>query len=147
MMLFLRCAASFAGFTILARFTAWHFNRRWFVIIQSAMIFCAFLFLLAGSRLSLFFSTVFLFGLLTSACYNNSIFYSGATGRNPQKNLALHEIFLAIGNAVGSAGGGFVYQYFRFTGVCLALILFYGIVLWVFILINKRETRLADDAL
>jgi predicted MFS family arabinose efflux permease len=142
MLLFFRCTASFAGFTILAKFTGWHFNRRWFIIIQSGMIFCTFLLMLAGSRLFLYNMIVLIFGLMTSACYNNSIFYSGVTGINPKKNLALHEIFLAIGNAAGSAGGGFIYQYFRFTGVCLALMLFYGIGLWAFVIINKKEAGL-----
>ena len=142
MMLFLRCVAGFVGFSILARFTAWQFESRWFLFLQSGLIFCTFLLMLAGSWLSLWYAIVLLYGLLNSGCYNSSIFYSGSTGKNPKKNLALHEIFLAIGNAAGSAGGGFIYQYFRFTGVCFALILLYGMGLSVLIILNRKEARL-----
>jgi predicted MFS family arabinose efflux permease len=139
MVLFLRCAAGFVSFSVLARFTSWHFNRRWFIFLQGGLIVCALLFMLSGSRLSFFYVIVLIYGLLNSGWYNNSIFYSGSTGKNPKKNMALHEIFLCMGNAFGTAGGGVLYQHFRFTGVCLAVILLYGIGLWVLVLLNRKE--------
>jgi predicted MFS family arabinose efflux permease len=67
------------------------------------------------------------------------MFYSGATGKNPKKNLALHEIFLCVGNATGTAGGGFFYQRFGFTGTCFVLILVLGLGLAVFVLLERRD--------
>jgi len=139
MVLFFRSMAGFIGFSVLARFTLWHFNRKWFLITQGTLIFCTFLFLFAGNRLAFYTVVVFLFGFTHSCCYDNSIFYSGATGKDPKKNLALHEIFLSIGNAAGSAGGGFIYQHFRFGGTCFALVLVLGLGLGLLILLNKRE--------
>ena len=55
--------------------------------------------------------------------------------------MALHEIALALGNAAGSAGGGIVYQHFRFTGTCLVLFLFLGLGMALLTLLNKREAR------
>jgi predicted MFS family arabinose efflux permease len=137
--LFLRGVISFLGFAILARFTAWHFSRRWFLFLHSGLMLCTIILMLAGNRLYLFVIPVVLYGFIYAACYNNSMFYSGATGRNSKKNLALHEIFLSIGNIAGTAGGGFFYQHFRFTGTCIAMFLTLGAGLGIFALFNQRD--------
>jgi predicted MFS family arabinose efflux permease len=139
MVLFSRCVTGFAGFTLLARFTAWQFTRKWFIFLQCGLIFCTVLMLFAGGRLFMYFIVALFYGLLNSACYNNSIYYSGATGRNPKKNLALHEIFMCMGNATGTAGGGFIYQRFRFTGMTLSLLLAFGLGLAAFIWLDQRR--------
>jgi predicted MFS family arabinose efflux permease len=139
LVLFVRCIAGLMGFTVLARFTRWHFNRRWFILVQSGLVFCALAFALAGSRLNFYFVIVFLYGFVNSCCYNNSIFHSSATGKNPRKNLALHEIFLSVGNICGALGGGFCYQRLGFSGLFLAVSLFLGLGLAVFIMLNNRE--------
>ena len=123
-MLFIRSICGFLGFTILARFSSWHFNRRWFYFLQAGIISCAVLFLFSGGQLYLFYFIAILVGLINSGCYNNSIFYSSSTGKNPRKNLALHEIVQSVGSAAGSAGGGFIYQNFRYAGTFTVLILF-----------------------
>ena len=139
--LFSRSVIGFIGFSVLAKFTFWHFNRRWFFIVQGCLMFCTLLFLPAGNRLPFYFIIVMLFGFLNSSSYDNSIFYSGTTGKNPKKNMAIHEIVLAIGHAAGSAGGGLVYQHFRFTGTCLALFMVLGLNMGVLWLMDKREAR------
>lgn len=141
MILFIRSVLGFIGFTVLARYKAWHFNHRWFIITQSGLVICAFFFLITGSRLSIFVIVAVLYGFLNSACYNNSIFYSGATGKNPKKNLALHEIVMSVGNAAGTAGGGLIYQNFRFTGTSLALMFILGIGLGVQIYLDRGRRR------
>jgi predicted MFS family arabinose efflux permease len=70
------------------------------------------------------------------------MFYSGSTGKNPKKNLALHEIFMAIGNAAGSAGGGFVYQRFSYAGTFLALFLALGAGMALHIMFSRKEMEL-----
>jgi predicted MFS family arabinose efflux permease len=137
--LFVRCVAGLIGFTLLARFTRWHFNRRWFILVQSGLVFCALAFMLAGNRLSFYFIVVTLYGFVNSCCYSNSIFHSSATGKNPRKNLALHEIFLSIGSICGALGGGFCYQRLGFSGVFFAASLFLGLGLAVFVILNNRE--------
>ena len=142
MILFVRSIAGFIAFSILARYSAWHFNRRWSMILQGGLMLCACFFLLAGNKLAVFFLIVIVCGFLNSGCYNTSIFYSGATGKNPKKNMALHEICLALGNATGSAGGGFFYQHFRFTGTCLALFAFLGIGMGIHAFLNRKDAAI-----
>jgi predicted MFS family arabinose efflux permease len=139
LVLFVRCIAGLIGFTVLARFTRWHFNRRWFILVQSGLLFCALAFVLAGNRLVFYFVIVFFYGFVNSCCYNNSIFHSSATGKNPRKNLALHEIFLSIGNTFGALGGGFCYQRLGFSGAFFIVSLFLGLGLAVFVVLNNRE--------
>jgi predicted MFS family arabinose efflux permease len=115
------------------------FNRRWFILVQGGLVFCALAFVLAGSRIGLYFVVVILYGLVNSCCYSNSIFYSSATGKNPRKNLALHEIFLSIGSTCGALGGGFCYQRLGFSGAFLVVALFLGLGLGAFVLLNNRE--------
>jgi hypothetical protein len=121
MVLFIRSISGLIGFTVLARITFWHFNRRWFLLVQAVLAICALAFLPAGSMIPFYFVIIFIYGFAHSCCYNNSIFHSSATGKNPGKNLALHEMLLAIGSAAGSAGGGFFYQRFGFAGTFAAL--------------------------
>jgi predicted MFS family arabinose efflux permease len=139
LVLFVRCVAGLIGFTVLARFTRWHFNRRWFILVQSGLLLCALAFVLAGNRLVFYFGIVFFYGFVNSCCYNNSIFHSSATGKNPRKNLALHEIFLSIGNTCGALGGGFCYQRLGFSGAFFIVSLFLGLGLGVFVALNNRE--------
>jgi predicted MFS family arabinose efflux permease len=143
LVLFFRCATGLVGFTILARITSWHYNRRWFIILQCGLILSSFLFLVAGNRLLIYFMIAMLYGIIHCSCSNNSLFYSGSSGKNSKKNLAIHEMINSFGSASGTAAGGFLYQRFRFTGVCLVLLLFYGAGLWIIFTLNKRETRLA----
>ena len=142
--LFARCVSGFIAFIILAKFTAWNFILRWLIIIQAGLVFCAFLFLIAGSRLSFYYVVVVLFGLINASCNTNSLFYSRATGKNPKKNLALHEMFTCTGNAAGSAGGGLVYQNFGFAGTCFALMLALGAGLAGLILLNRIARKNID---
>jgi predicted MFS family arabinose efflux permease len=139
LVLFVRCIAGLIGFTVLARYTRWHFNRRWFILVQAGLVFCALAFVLAGNRLSFYFVIVFLYGFVNSCCYSNSIFHSSATGKNPRKNLALHEIFLSVGTICGALGGGFCYQRLGFSGVFFIVSLFLGLGLAVFVVLNNRE--------
>jgi len=141
MMLFFRCAAGFVCFAILGKFSAWHFKRWWFVCLAGGLTLCATMFFLAGNSLAFFFVIAGLFGFFNSGCNTTSTFYAGATGINPKKNLALHEIFLSLGTAIGSAGGGFLYQHFRFTGMSFALTLFLVICLGLLMLPGKRTKR------
>jgi MFS family permease len=137
--LLFRCIASFIGFVLLAKITAWHFNFRWLIIQQAGLALCAFLFLLAGNQVFFYFGIVVLYGFMSSLCITSSTFYSRATGKNPKKNLALHEMFLCAGNAVGTAGGGQLYQHFGFPGICIALMLVLVAFLGVFVVIKRKN--------
>jgi DHA1 family multidrug resistance protein-like MFS transporter/DHA1 family quinolone resistance protein-like MFS transporter len=139
MVLFIRCVSGLIGFTVLARITFWHFNRRWFLLVQGVLVLCAFAFLPAGNMIPLYFVIIFLYGFAHSCCYNNSIFHSSATGRNPGKNLALHEMLLSIGSALGSAGGGFCYQRFGFAGTFAALGIVQVLALVLFALLDYHD--------
>jgi predicted MFS family arabinose efflux permease len=94
---------------------------------------------LAGSRVSFYFVIVILYGFVNSCCYSNSIFHSTATGKNPRKNLALHEIFLSVGSICGALGGGFCYQRLGLLGVFCVASLFLGLGLAVFVILNNWE--------
>jgi predicted MFS family arabinose efflux permease len=139
MVLFIRCVSGLIAFTVLARISFWHFNRRWFLLVQGALVLCVLGFFLAGSLVPLYFVIIFFYGFVNSCCYNNSIFHSSSTGRNIGKNLALHEVFLSIGSALGSAGGGFCYQRSGFAGTFAALGIVQVLALVFFVLLDYRK--------
>ena len=138
-LLLFRCVAGFIGFILLAKFTAWHFNFPWFIILQAGLALTAFLFLIAGTGLQIYFGIVFFYGLVNAACNTASVFYSRATGKNPKKNLALHEMFLCVATASGTAGGGMLFQHFGFAGTSLALLLLSSIVIGAFAFLIRRH--------
>lgn len=121
LLLLFRGLAAFLGFTLLARYTFWHFNRRWIVLVQGALVILPVLFLAAGNSLSLFVLFLVIFGLFFSGSYNNSLYHSSAGSQNAGKSMAIHEIFITIGAAAGSFGGGLCYQYLGFRRTFLVL--------------------------
>jgi predicted MFS family arabinose efflux permease len=121
LLLLFRGAAAIIAFTWFARYTFWHFNRRWFLFLQGVMILCALLFIGAGKYLLPYLAIAAVYGFFYAGCYNNSIFHAGADKKNTGKNMALHEMFLALGSASGSLSGGFVLQYSGMTGALLFL--------------------------
>jgi predicted MFS family arabinose efflux permease len=136
--LLFRGIAGLLAFTFYARFTFWHFNRRWFFILQGAMVAAALLFLVAGNRIILYSVMAFCVGFLYAGCYNNSIFHAGADKKNPAKDMALHEIFLSLGGAAGTLGGGFCYQYFGMGNTFLLLALIQAVGLGVQIRLDRQ---------
>jgi predicted MFS family arabinose efflux permease len=139
MLLLFRGLAAMIGFSLFARLSFWHFNRRWFLIVQGACLICALFFMLAGKNLFLNFAAIAVYGFFYSGMYNNSIFHSSAGAKNNKSNLAIHEIFLSIGNMLGSFGGGLCYQRFGMTGTFLALSLVLSLVLAVYVLLIYRN--------
>jgi predicted MFS family arabinose efflux permease len=121
--LLFRGLGALTGFSILARTSRWHFNRRWFILVQGLLIFDLVLFMALGSFVPAYFFLSFLVGLLYSGSYNNSLFHSSASPENPEKNLSFHEIFLSSGSVLGSLCGGMIYQYFGLYPAFLLLAL------------------------
>jgi predicted MFS family arabinose efflux permease len=138
LLLLFRGAAAIIAFTCFARSTVWHFNRRWFFFLQGIMILCALLFIGAGKYLFPYLAIASVYGFFYAGCYNNSIFHAGADKKNTGKNMALHEMFLSLGSASGSLGGGFVLQYFGMTGTLLFLALVQTLGLAVLVRLDRQ---------
>jgi predicted MFS family arabinose efflux permease len=138
LLLLFRGAAAIAAFTWFGRYTFWHFNRRWFLFLQGIMILCALLFIGAGKHLLPYLAIAAIYGFFYAGCYNNSIFHAGADKKNTGKNMALHEMFLSLGNASGSLGGGFAFQYFGMTGALLFLALVQTLGLLVLVRFDRQ---------
>jgi predicted MFS family arabinose efflux permease len=138
LVLLVRGAAAIIAFTWFARYTFWHFNRRWFLILQGMIILCALFFITAGTLVIPYLALSFIFGFFYAGSYNNSIFHSGADKKNTQGNMAFHEMFLSIGSAAGSLGGGFCLQYLGMSGALLILALVQAIGLAVLVLIDRH---------
>jgi predicted MFS family arabinose efflux permease len=138
MVMLFRGIAGLAAFTFFARFTFWHFNRRWFLSLQALLVLTALLFAVSGKAIPLYMILAVAFGFFYAGCYNNSIFHSGADKKNPAKNMALHEIFLSVGGAAGSLGGGLCFQYLGPVNLFLILALVEAAGLGVQILLDRR---------
>ena len=143
LILFFRCVVGFAAFVFMAKFTGWHFNRRWILIPHGILILLVLLFFPAGSRLFFYFVIAIVYGFLNSTWNTSSIFYSSTTGRNPRKNLAIYEISISLGNGSGSVAGGFFYQQFRFGGSCLALFLIMGLGMGLLVFLDRKISRIS----
>jgi predicted MFS family arabinose efflux permease len=138
LLLLFRGAAAIIAFTWFARYTFWHFNRRWFFFLQGIMILCALFFIGAGTRLLVYVIIASIYGFFYAGCYNNSIFHAGADKKNTGKNMALHEMFLSLGSAAGSLGGGFILQYFGITSALLFLAVVQALGLLVLVLVDRQ---------
>jgi predicted MFS family arabinose efflux permease len=119
--LLFRGTAAVLAFTVYAKFTFWHFNRRWFFLVHTGLILFLLLLILPGRSVPLNIIVVFCIGFLYAGANNNSLFHSGADKTNPGKNMAYHEIFTYTGTIAGTLVGGFGYQHFGMFGTLLAL--------------------------
>lgn len=134
-LLLVRGVLSLIGFTILARFTNWHFNRSWIILIQIITIGAIAIMLMLPSNFWIHSAFIILFGLLYSAAYNNSIFHGCSGAINRGGRMAVHEAALTAGVASGSFLGGLFYQKGGMHGV------------WIFLLILEVLALLAMTAL
>jgi predicted MFS family arabinose efflux permease len=141
MVLLFRGLAAIIAFTLYSRFAFWHFNQRWILLLQALLILLALLFLLGNGLVVFYMVIAFGFGLIYAGCYNNSLFHSGADKKNTAKNMAFHEIFLSIGAAAGSLGGGLCFQYLGMGGTFLILALVQAAGLGFLVLLNSRFRR------
>jgi predicted MFS family arabinose efflux permease len=138
LLLLFRGAAAIVAFTWYARYTFWHFNRRWFLILQGSIILCSILLFTAGAHVLIYLGIAFLYGFVYAGCYNNSIFHSGADKKNTGRNMALHEMFLSVGSAMGALGGGFCFQYIGMAGTLLVLALIQAAGFLALVLIDRQ---------
>jgi predicted MFS family arabinose efflux permease len=138
LVLLFRGAAAIIAFTWYARYTFWHFNRRWFLILQGSIILCTLLLITAGTHVLIYLIIACLYGFFYAGCYNNSIFHSGADKKNTGKNMAFHEMFLSIGSAAGALGGGVFFQYIGMTSTLLIMALIQAAGFLVLVLIDRQ---------
>jgi predicted MFS family arabinose efflux permease len=139
LVLLFRGLAGVIAFTFYARFIFWHFNRRWILFLHSSLVVLALALFFSGKIIFFYMIIALIFGFTNAGCYNNSIFHSGVDKKNPAKNMALHEIFLSIGGAAGSLGGGFCLQFFGMGSTFFILTLVQGAGLAAQFYLDKRQ--------
>jgi predicted MFS family arabinose efflux permease len=122
-LLLLRGIVTLAGFTLLARHSAWHFRRSWILAVQGITLILILAVLILPSRLEFLGVFILLFGILYAASYNNSIFHGSSGAVNRGRRMAIHEAVLTMGVASGSLGGGILYQQGGINLVWLFLLL------------------------
>jgi predicted MFS family arabinose efflux permease len=140
MVMLFRGIAGVIAFTFFARYIFWHFNKRWIIFLHASLIVSSLILLFSGKVIFFYMLIAFVFGFINAGCYNNSIFHSGVDKKNPAKNMSLHEIFLSIGGATGSLGGGYCFQFFGMGATFLILALIQGAGLAAQLYLDRRQT-------
>jgi predicted MFS family arabinose efflux permease len=139
MVMLFRGIAGVIAFTFFAKFIFWHFNKRWMIFLQGSLIIFSLVLLFSGKVIFFYMLIAFIFGFVSAGCYNNSIFHSSVDKKNPAKNMALHEIFLSIGGATGSLGGGYCLQFFGMGSTFFILALIQGAGLAAQFYLDRRQ--------
>ncbi|AEF81139.1 MFS transporter [Leadbettera azotonutricia] len=134
-----RGIAGVLAFTFFAKFIFWHFNKKWILFLHGSLIVSSLILLFSGKMILLYMIIAFAFGFISAGCYNNSIFHSGVDKKNPAKNMALHEIFLSIGGAAGSLGGGYCLQFFGMGSTFFILAIIQGAGLAAQFYLDRRQ--------
>lgn len=140
-LLLVRGVVSLAGFTLLARFTRWHFRRFWILLVQLLTVLLILGALLLPSRLTVYGGFVLLFGLLFSASYSSSIFHGCSGALNRGGRMAIHEAVLTAGVASGSLLGGIFYQRGGITGAWTFLLILQLLGLAAMLLLRKSRAK------
>ena len=117
--LLIRGVTSCVSFYILGKLHFWHFKKSLIFLVQALFALLSFSALIFSSLLfyGIFF---FLFGILFSFAYTQSIFHGSSGAVKRSQRMVIHEVLLTVGTILGAVGGGWFYQTFSFSNVLLA---------------------------
>ncbi len=124
------CLANFAGFYITGKTKAWHHRMAPFIAAQLISAASMLIILFATHLLSLYTAAILL-GAGQSFVYASHQFYCVSGKSNRSGSMAIHELLIAIGYAVGALAGGYLAEYltrytpysFCFTAIIAAIAL------------------------
>ncbi len=104
------CFVRVGAFTLLWRWTAWHYRFRWLVAAFIALI-VSFAAILISPNLFVFIAGQIFFGMAVGLIYYSSLFYSMDAGDTKGEHGGIHEAVIGIGNCLGPAAGALSLQF------------------------------------
>ncbi len=105
------CGAIWLIFFVVSRTHAWHYKFGIFMLIQ-LLTGLSMLIIIKYSALWALFLAVGFFGLGQSFVHSSHQFYAVSGQVKRSAPMAMHELLVAIGFIIGSAGGGYMASYF-----------------------------------
>jgi len=143
LLLLIRGVTSCVSFHLLGKFSFWHFRKSLIFLVQALFALLCFS-ALRFSSLVFYGIFFFLFGVLFSFAYTQSIFHGSSGAIRRSTRMIIHEVLLTIGTILGSVGGGWFYQKFGFANVLLAVGTFGAVAVGgelLFSIYNQRRFR------
>ena len=137
LLLLFRALFSTFVFVLAGKFSWWHFNKPFMLIMQFCMVILSLLVPYTRSWI-LSAAVLSLFGMFFAAQYSSSIFHGVSGSIHREKRMVIHESVLTVGIIIGAIGGGEIYQRwgmvstFASTAVAAAFVLIIQIVILVF---------------
>ena len=142
LLLLFRALFSTLIFVLAGRFSWWHFNRIYMVIVQLLLILFVFFIPYADSWFTIVFG-LSIFGVLFAAQYSSSIFHGVSGSIHREKRMAIHESVLTVGIITGAIGGGEIYQHLGMTAAfnSAAAAAVFVLVLQLVIMLSQHNNR------
>jgi len=100
-------ASSVVLYAIIGRTPRWHYRLGWFVAAQ-VLTLAALLTVSVCSSLWLFFLAATVLGVGYGFAYASHLFYATSANSKRSTSMAIHELTLAAGMALGAYGGGYL---------------------------------------
>lgn len=115
-LLLVRAFFTTLAFLIMGTTSFWQFNSLQMKLVTAGLAVCMLCMNFFYTPFAFFVILPFI-GLFFGAAYFNSQFHGVAGSVNRSARAATHEVLLSVGMALGSIGGGFVYQRFSMSAV------------------------------
>jgi len=109
LLLLFRALFSTFIFILAGKFSWWHFNKIYMIVMQSLLVLFSFFIPYANSWVTIV-SGLSVFGIIFAAQYSSSIFHGVSGSIHREKRMAIHEAVLTVGVIAGAIGGGEIYQ-------------------------------------
>ena len=107
MVITVMCLVVFVVFFAMGRTHAWHYVLSIFLGVQ-VLMFLSMLMILNGAGLWEFFVSAGFAGVSQAFLYSSHLYYGVSGAKNRSGRMAVHEVILSAGIAVGSVAGGYL---------------------------------------
>ena len=98
---------NFGTLVTAGRWANWHFRPALLVVVQ-LMLLINLLMVVYGRALSIFFLSSILLGVAYGFAYSSHLYYGASASRKRSARMAIHEIVISLGLAIGSLAGGYL---------------------------------------
>ena len=140
-----RCLLLMIAFLVLGRTKRWHFNR-WFLLVAQILFAVILLAVFKCQSGWLLATLTILSAVPVAICYASSQFYGLSSNAPRAQSMAIHEMLIGVGVAIGSFGGGYLAEQIGIRGTypVMAGLMALAVAAQLFILLGGgRKSELA----
>lgn len=141
----LMCLFNVSFFYIMGKSHWWHYKKGFFAAVQALTVFCLII-IVISRNIFVQLAAAGLTGITYAAAYSSHQYYGVSGGKNRSRRMAIHEIILGTGYAVGSVLGGIISDHlgrnwpYIFGAIVISLAGLIQVIIWFALKQNDQSS-------